>query len=83
MNETLKRSLSGAVYIALLLIATSYSVTSFYVLFGIFMLIAVYEFCQLVKLNMILPLLFGTFTFCLATQFKNYDSECLQSEGKV
>ena len=70
MNETLKRSLSGAVYIALLLIATSYSVTSFYALFGIFMLIAVYEFCQLVKLNIILPLLFGTFTYCLATQFK-------------
>ena len=70
MNETLKRSLSGAVYVALLLIATSYSKTSFYILFGIFMLIAIYEFCRLVNLNLILPLLFGAFTFCLATQFK-------------
>ena len=70
MNESLKRLLSGVVYVALLLIATSYSYTSFYVLFGIFMLIAVYEFCLLVKLNIIIPFLFGIFTFCLATQFK-------------
>ena len=70
MNESLKRLLSGVVYVALLLIATSYSVTSFFILFGIFMLIAIYEFCQLVNLNIILPLLFGAFTFSLATQFK-------------
>lgn len=70
MNESLKRLLSGVVYVALLLIATSYSITSFYILFGIFMLIAIYEFCQLVNLNKILPLLFGAFTYVLATQFK-------------
>lgn len=70
MNESLKRLLSGVVYVALLIIATSYSVTSFYVLFGIFMLIAIYEFCKLVNLNKILPLLFGAFTFTLATYFK-------------
>ena len=70
MNESLKRLLSGVVYVALLLIATSYSVSSFYILFGIFMLIAIYEFCQLVNLNKILPLLFGAFIYYLATQFK-------------
>ncbi len=70
MNESLKRLLSGVVYVSLLLIATWYSATSFYILFGIFMLIAVYEFCKLVNLNKILPLLFGAFTFGLATQFK-------------
>jgi phosphatidate cytidylyltransferase len=70
MNESLKRLLSGVVYVALLVIATSYSVTSFYILFGIFMLIAVYEFCQLVHLNKIFPLLFGAFTYSLSTQFK-------------
>jgi phosphatidate cytidylyltransferase len=70
MNESLKRLLSGVVYVALLLIATSYSVTSFYILFGIFMLIAIFEFCRLVNLNIILPLLFGTFTYTLATYFK-------------
>lgn len=71
MNESLKRALSGVVYVALLIIATSYSVNSFYILFGIFMLIAVYEFCQLVDLNKILPLLFGTTIYTLATYFKS------------
>lgn len=70
MNESLKRLLSGVVYVALLIIATSYSVASFYTLFGIFMIIAVYEFCQLANLNKILPLLFGSFTYLLATLFK-------------
>ena len=70
MNESLKRLLSGVVYVALLLIATSYSVTSFYILFGIFMLITIYEFCQLVSLNIIFPLLFGALTYCFSTQFK-------------
>jgi phosphatidate cytidylyltransferase len=70
MNESVKRLLSGIVYVALLLTATSYSITSFHILFGIFMLIAIYEFCQLVNLNKILPLLFGLFTYVLATQFK-------------
>lgn len=70
MNESLKRLLSGVVYVALLLIATSYSLASFYILFGVFMLIAIYEFCQLVKLNVILPLLFGAATYTLATYSK-------------
>ncbi|WP_293870185.1 phosphatidate cytidylyltransferase [Flavobacterium sp.] len=70
MNESLKRLLSGVVYVVLLLLATSYSVTSFYILFGIFILIAIYEFCQLVKINSILPLVFGAFIYCLETQFK-------------
>jgi len=69
MNETLKRLLSGVVYVALLIIATSHSVTSFYILFGIFMLIAIYEFCQLVGLHKVFPLLFGAFSFYMATQF--------------
>ncbi len=34
------------------------------------MMIAVYEFCLLVNLNPILPLLFGAFTYTLATHFK-------------
>lgn len=70
MNETLKRLLSGVVYVTLLIIATSYSVTSFYILFGIFMMIAIYEFCQLVHLNKIFPLFFGGFIYYVTTQFK-------------
>lgn len=70
MNESLKRLLSGVVYVALLIIATSYSVTSFYILFGIFMLIAIYEFCQLAGLNKIFPLLFGAAIYTATTYFK-------------
>ena len=64
MNETLKRFLSGVVYVTLLLTAT-HTKTSFFILFGIFMLIAIYEFCQLTKLNIYLPLLFGCSAYFL------------------
>src|SRR6218665_91782 len=70
MNESLKRLLSGVVYVALLIIATSYSVSSFYILFGVFMLIAIYEFCQLANLNKIFPLLFGATIYTTTTHFK-------------
>ena len=40
MNETLKRSLSGAVYIILLLASILYSTESFFILFGVFLVIA-------------------------------------------
>jgi len=70
MNESLKRLLSGIVYVALLIIATSYSVNSFYILFGVFMLIAIYEFCRLVDVNNVFPLFFGAFIYTLATFFR-------------
>ncbi len=56
MNETLKRALSGAVYILLLIASILYSTESFFILFGIFLLVAVFEFCSLVNLNKIIPL---------------------------
>ena len=34
------------------------------------MIIAIYEFCQLVNLNKIIPIFFGTAAYCLATQFR-------------
>jgi hypothetical protein len=43
MNETLKRSLSGAVYIILLLTSILYSTRSFILLFGVFLVIAAYD----------------------------------------
>ncbi|VXB02648.1 Phosphatidate cytidylyltransferase [Flavobacterium sp. 9AF] len=51
MNETLKRAISGAVYIILLLSCISYSKESLAILFGIFLILAVYEFCKLAHLN--------------------------------
>ena len=59
MNETLKRAISGAVYISLLISSILYSNESFFILFGIFLLISVYEFCTLVQLKKIIPMLFA------------------------
>ena len=56
MNETLKRSISGAVYILLLIASIQYSIETFFILFGVFLLIAVFEFCNLVHLNKIAPI---------------------------
>ena len=55
MSETLTRTLSGIVYIALLVSATLYFNT-FLLLFGIFLLSAVVEYCDLVQLNKLLPI---------------------------
>ncbi|WP_300567098.1 phosphatidate cytidylyltransferase [Flavobacterium sp.] len=70
MNETLTRSLSGLVYILILLFATLFSRETFLLLFGIFMLQAVREFCDLVLLPkipalIVAALLYFQFTFFL------------------
>ncbi|MEO0060002.1 MAG: hypothetical protein RLZZ312_1649 [Bacteroidota bacterium] len=59
MNETLKRTLSGTVYIILLIASLSYSQRSFFLLFGIFLIIATIEFCNLVNLQKIIPVIFS------------------------
>jgi phosphatidate cytidylyltransferase len=72
MNETLKRSISGAIYIILLLASILFSTESFFILFGIFLLIAVVEFCNLIQLNKIISLLIATGIYSLfyKTNFK-------------
>ncbi|MFM9989136.1 phosphatidate cytidylyltransferase [Flavobacterium sp.] len=50
MNENVTRSLSGLVYILVLVFATLFSRESFLLLFGIFMLQTVREFCNLILL---------------------------------
>ncbi|AWG23357.1 phosphatidate cytidylyltransferase [Flavobacterium faecale] len=70
MNETLKRSISGAVYIILLISCLLYSTESFFILFGAFLLIATYEFCALVHINKIIPIILASVTygiFCAIT----------------
>lgn len=66
MNSTLTRAISGAVYIVLLISATFYSSNSFLLFFGILLLIAVSEFCKLVNLKNIVPMLIavGLFIIC-------------------
>ncbi len=56
MNETLKRSLSGGVYIALLLAAITYNTTTFLALFGVFLIITVFEYCKLVHISYAFPI---------------------------
>ncbi len=59
MNETLKRAISGVVYITLLIASILYSNETFFILFGIFLLIAVYEYCALVHLKKIISIIFA------------------------
>ena len=63
MNETLKRAISGAIYVILLLVSILFSTESFYALFGIFLLIAVVEFCNLVQLNKIAAIGIAVLTY--------------------
>ncbi|MGL5112726.1 MAG: phosphatidate cytidylyltransferase [Flavobacterium sp.] len=83
MNETLKRSLSGAVYILLLLASILYSTESFFILFGIFLVIAVYEFCALVQLNSIFPILFGGSLYTTITLISNYNAQTTEFLNRV
>jgi phosphatidate cytidylyltransferase len=73
MNETLKRAISGAVYVILLLTSILYSTESFFVLFGIFLLIAVIEFCYLIQLQKIISLCIaiGIYIFFYTINTKN------------
>ena len=74
MNETLKRGISGAIYIILLLASILYSTESFFILFGIFLIIAVYEFCNLVQINKVFPILFGTILYAIVTLVSHYNT---------
>lgn len=76
MNESIVRTLSGIVYIAILITATLFSATTFLILFGIFLLLAVLEFCNLVNLNKAIALTltvigFGLFGIYISSDFGN------------
>ena len=49
MNETLKRALSGAVYVGVMWFGTSYSELTFNILFGIILLLCLFEMWKLRK----------------------------------
>ena len=74
MNETLKRAISGAVYIVLLIASILYSTESFFTLFGVFLVIAVYEFCNLVQINKIFPIAFGVTLYIIITLLSHYSA---------
>lgn len=74
MNETLKRGISGAVYIILLLASILYSTESFFILFGIFLIITVYEFCNLVSIHKVFPIILATVIYTLVTLVSHYNT---------
>ena len=63
MNETLKRAISGSVYVILLLFCIYYSTFTYLILFCFFLIIAVFEFSSLLKINKILPIGLAFLTF--------------------
>ena len=77
MNETLKRTISGAVYIALLLTAILFSTESFIILFGLFLIITIYEFCNLVNLNKVFSILFGTLLYSTILLISHYNKQTI------
>lgn len=72
MNETIKRTISGAVYIALLLACILYSIESFFVLFGVFMLIATYEFSEILQLNKFISMVLAVLIYTSVTLIAFY-----------
>lgn len=75
MNETLKRTISGAVYIALLLTSILFSTESFIVLFGVFLIITIYEFSNLVSLNKVFSILFGSLFYSAIILISHYNKQ--------
>jgi phosphatidate cytidylyltransferase len=73
MDETLKRAISGAVYIFLLLASILYSTESFLILFGVFLIISLFEFCNLIQVDKLIPVVAGTSLYVLVTFFSNYN----------
>jgi phosphatidate cytidylyltransferase len=72
MDETLKRAISGAIYILLLLASILYSTESFFILFGVFLIITIYEFCNLIQIRKIFPILIGTIIYTSVTLISHY-----------
>jgi phosphatidate cytidylyltransferase len=62
MNETLTRALSGILYIIILVSATLF-LNTFLFLFGVLLLLSVFEFCELIKLPKVVPLLISTLLY--------------------
>ena len=77
MNETLKRSISGAIYILLLIASILYSKESFIILFGVFLIIATFEFGNLVKINKFIAIIsaFLIYTTIILISFYRKNTE--------
>jgi len=66
MNETLKRALSGAIYVAIMLFGTTYSTISFHSLFILILIVSIFEMWKLRKgKTKFLPFLYILFPLTL------------------
>ncbi|HQZ24663.1 MAG TPA: phosphatidate cytidylyltransferase [Flavobacterium sp.] len=83
MNETLKRTLSGAIYVILLLSSILYSTESFFILFGIFLIIAIYEFCNLIQIHKIPSILFGILIYTSVTLISCYNKPTTEFINRI
>lgn len=61
MPESVTRTISGSIYILLLIVAIFYSEISFKSIFAVFMLIACVEFCKIIQYSCTKALLIGAF----------------------
>ena len=74
MNELVTRSISGIIFIAILLLGTTYSQTSFVILYLSLASISTYEMWNILEKKSILPMVFVLLPFILLislTDFKN------------
>ena len=65
MNELVTRSISGIIFIAILLLGTTYSQTSFIILYLSLGFISIYEMWNILEKKSILPLVFVSLPFIL------------------
>ncbi|MFA7446332.1 MAG: phosphatidate cytidylyltransferase [Flavobacteriaceae bacterium] len=72
MSETLVRAISGAVYVAILLIAAWYSEVSFKILMGIFLVLATVEFSRLIRFTPSVGFVLAIGLYALFGFFNNF-----------
>ncbi len=71
MSETLTRAISGAVYIAVLLLACWYSELSFKILIGVLLVLATVEFSKLIRFNPLVGFVLGVGLYAIFGFFNN------------
>ncbi|MFL9842964.1 phosphatidate cytidylyltransferase [Flavobacterium rhizosphaerae] len=69
MNENVTRTISGIIYIVLLLAATLFSPLSFTLLFSVLLFLSVLEFCRLSNLKHTIPLIMASIGLVLFGYF--------------
>jgi phosphatidate cytidylyltransferase len=71
----MKHSLSGAIYVILLLTSILFSTESFIILFGVFLIIATYEFCNLIHFRKAIPIILVSFFYTFISLISFYRKE--------